>query len=126
MRVATIDQGFVRASLDRVYELVSNPASYPLWWPGVRSDGDRLRFPILGPVSCSTDVVEEGIDLRVPLEGRRVRGHVQWHLKRFQDGTIVYVGTDVETGRRWSRRRILRHRSSIRRALIALKRLEAR
>jgi hypothetical protein len=126
LRVATIDQGYVRASLDRVYELVSNPGSYPTWWPRVRRDGARLRFPTLGSVACSTDVVEEGIDLRVPVDGPRVRGHLQWHLKEFGDGTIVYAALDVETRRRWSVRRVLRHRSSVRRALVGLKRLEAR
>ena len=34
---------------------------------------------------------------------------------------IVHVATDVETRRRWSARRVLRHRSSIRRALLELK-----
>ena len=42
-------------------------------------------------------------------------------LNTFKEGTIVYGITDVQTNRRWSARRVLRHRSSMRRALVALK-----
>ena len=122
MRVAAIDQGFVLAVPDRVFELVRDPAGYPAWWPRVRADGEgRVRFPELGSVAVAVDVVRDGIELVVPVEGRRVRGHLQWYLEPFKEGTIVYGITDVQTTRRWSGRRVLRHRTSMRRALVALK-----
>ena len=122
MRVAAIDQGFVLAAPGRVFELVCDPAGYPSWWPRVRTDGEgRLRFPELGSVAAAVDVVREGIELMVPVEGRRVRGHLQWYLEAFEEGTIVYGITDVQTTKRWSARRVLRHRTSMRRALVALK-----
>ena len=55
------------------------------------------------------------------VEGRAVRGHVQWYLEPFRDGTIVFGITDVETSRSWRPRRVLRHRASIHDALVALK-----
>ena len=115
MRVAAIDQGFVLAAPGRVFELVRDPAGYPSWWPRVRADGDdHLRFPELGSVAMTVDVVREGIELVLPVEGRRVRGHLQWYLEAFGEGTIVYGITDVQTTRRWSARRVLRHRASMR------------
>jgi len=122
MRVAEIDRGFVRASPDRVFELVRDPARYPQWWPRVRGAGDRaLRFPELGEVRTAVEGVKDGVELIVKVEGRAVRGHLQWYLRRFKDGTIVFGITDVETGGRWSTRRVLRHRASMHDALIALK-----
>jgi hypothetical protein len=122
MRVAAIDQGFVLAAPPRVYELVRDPAGYPVWWPGVRADGEgRLRFPELGPVAVAVDEVREGIELLIRVEGRRGRGHLQWYLEPFKEGTIVYGITDVQAKRSWSARRVLRHRSSMRRALVSLK-----
>jgi hypothetical protein len=127
LHVATIDQGFVRAPPERVWPLISDPTGYPQWWPRVRSRDGTLLLPILGTVSPAIDVVEDGVDVIVRIDGSRVRGHLQWHLNEFKDGTIVYVGTDVETRRRWTARRVLRHRASVRAALIALKeRLEDR
>jgi hypothetical protein len=122
MRVAEIDRGFVRASPDRVFELVRDPARYPEWWPRVRRAGDRsLRFPQLGEVGTEVHGVKDGVELIVKVEGRAVRGHLQWYLEPFKDGTIVYGITDVETSSRWTPRRVLRHRASIRRAMVALK-----
>jgi hypothetical protein len=46
---------------------------------------------------------------------------LQWYIEPFKDGTVVYGITDVQTARRWSMRRVLRHRASMRRALVALK-----
>ena len=128
MRVAEIDRGFVRAAPDRVFELLRDPARYPEWWPRVRPAGEgALRFPELGPVGFSVEGVREGVKVVVTVDGTRVRGHLQWYLERFGDGTVVYGITDVETRRGWSPRRVLRHRSSMRRALVAMKdRLETR
>ena len=76
---------------------------------------------MLGPFSVTTDVVKEGIELLLPVAGPRIRGHLQWYLEPFRDGTVVYGITNVQTARRWSRRKVLRHRSSMRRALVALR-----
>ena len=122
MRVAAIDQGFVLAAPDRVYELVRDPAAYPAWWPGVRADGEgRLRFPELGPVAVAVRVVRDGVELFVDVDGPRAQGHLQWYLEPFREGTIVYGITDVKTTRRWRPRRVLRHRASMRRALLTMK-----
>ena len=122
MRVAEVDKGFVRATADRIFEVVSVPGRYPEWWPDVRAEErGRVGFPEMGVVEVRTDRVEPGVELVVPVRGSTVRGHLQWYLERFRDGTIVYGITDIETNRRWSPRRVLRHRASIHRALIALK-----
>ena len=122
MRVAEIDKGFVRVPPDRVFEVVSRPDRYPEWWPGTRAEGQgRIRFPEMGAVETSTDRLRPGVELLVPVRSAAVQGHLQWYLERFGDGTIVYGITDIETERRWSPRRVLRHRASIHRALVALK-----
>ena len=122
MKVAEIDRGFVRAPPGRVFELVRDPARYPEWWPKVRSTREgSLRFEELGEVRTDVRGVKEGVELIVGLESGAVRGHLQWYLQPFKDGTIVYGITDVETSRKWSPRRVLRHRASIRRAMVALK-----
>ena len=121
MRVAEIDKGFVRAPPERVFELVRDPFRYPQWWPKVRADGRGLRLPVLGRVSVTTEGIRDGVELLVPVAGPRVRGHLQWYIEPFKDGTVVYGITDVQTARRWSMRRVLRHRASMRRALVALK-----
>jgi hypothetical protein len=105
-----------------VFELVRDPARYPEWWPRVRHAGEGvLRFPELGTVRVATDGVRDGVELIVRVEGRGVRGHLQWYLEPFRDGAIVFGITDVETSRAWSRRRVLRHRASFHDALGALK-----
>jgi uncharacterized protein YndB with AHSA1/START domain len=122
VRVAEIDRGFVRVASDRVFEVVSKPDRYPEWWPGIRAeDQGRIRFPEMGVVHASTDRVKPGVELLVRVRSDAVRGHLQWYLERFRDGTIVYGITDIETKKPWSPRRVLRHRASIHRALIALK-----
>jgi polyketide cyclase/dehydrase/lipid transport protein len=122
MRVAEIDRGFVRAPPGRVFEIVRDPARYPEWWPRVRRAGEgAVRFPELGKVRTGVRGVKDGVELIVEVEGGAVRGHLQWYLEPFKDGTIVYGITDLETTRRWSRRRVLRHRASMRRALVSLK-----
>jgi hypothetical protein len=122
VRVAEIDKGFVRVVADRVFEVVSVPDRYPEWWPGVRSEEHgRLRFPVMGVVEVSTDGVDPGVELLVPVRSAALHGHLQWYLEGFRDGTIVYGITDIQTKRPWSPRRVLLHRASIHRALVALK-----
>ena len=122
MKVAAIDKGFVRAPSERAYERLRDPAGYPAWWPGMRSGSDgELWFPVLGRARCTIEVVKEGVELIVRIEGKVVRGHLLWYLEPFRDGTIVYGATDVETAGRWSARRVLRHRASMRDALEALR-----
>lgn len=50
------------------------------------------------------------------------RGTLEWYLEPFQEGTIVNVLLDVEagSGARRSERRLVRMRSSVRRALVGL------
>ncbi|MFN2543304.1 MAG: SRPBCC family protein [Actinomycetota bacterium] len=120
--VAVVDQGFVRAPRERVYELVRDPDRYPNWWPAVAARAAKVGFPLLGEVSCRVEVVKDGIEIVVRVEGSRATGHLLWYLETFKDGTIAYVVTNVTTARRWSARRVLRHRTSMRVGLLALAR----
>jgi hypothetical protein len=125
--VRTVDQGFVAASPEQVFEVLREPAGYPAWWPGARSDGDgRLRLPGLPPATVATDGVRPGVGLFVRLDGRtrsgrRVTGHVEWYLEAFKEGTVVSGIANLDTGRPWSRRRVLRFRAGMRDGLVALR-----
>ena len=76
---------------------------------------------MLGAVSVETSGLREGVEIVLPVAGPRVRGHLQWYLEPFRDGTVVYGITNVQTSRRWSRRKVLRHRTCMRDAIVALK-----
>lgn len=125
MKVRAHDQGFVPAPPAAVYATVSQPASYPSWWPGATCDGvggSTLRLP-LGRGRREIASVERhrpdvGVFLTLPDSG----GTLEWYLEPFQDGTIVNGLLDVEAagGRRRSQRRLLRMRASVRRALVGL------
>jgi hypothetical protein len=81
-----------------------------------------VRFPFLGEMSCSVEVVRPETEIVVRIEGARARGHLLWYLESFKDGTIAFVVTNVDTSRRWSARRVLRHRAEMRAGLLALAR----
>ena len=124
--VSTVDQGFVAASPGRVFEVLRDPAGYPAWWPGVWSAGGRLRLPGLPPAAVATDGIRPGVGLFVRLDGRtrsgrRVAGHVEWYLEEFKEGTVVSGIANLDTGRPWSRRRVLRFRAGMRDGLVALR-----
>jgi uncharacterized protein YndB with AHSA1/START domain len=122
VRVASVDTGFVAAAPERVFEVLSAPAGYRAWWPGVSSPGEgELRLPSIGRVAARPDGVEPGVELTLRLEGPRCRGRLQWYLEPYEEGTVVYGIVDVETRRRWRERRRLRVRGTVRSALVALK-----
>jgi len=124
--VRTWDQGFVGAAPERVFEVLRDPAGYPAWWPGARRLGDgRLRLPGMPPATVAVDRVRPGVGLFVRLSraagpgGRE--GHLEWYLEPFEEGTMVNGITDLGAGRRWPSRRVLRVRSGVRSAMVALK-----
>jgi hypothetical protein len=125
VRVRAHDQGFVPAPPTAVYAAVSQPASYPSWWPGATCDGDQgsaLRLPLESGKGRSASVERHRPDVGVFLSLPVYRGTLEWYLEPFQDGTIVNGILDVEAARagRWSQRRLLRMRASVRRALVGL------
>ena len=125
MRVRSHDQGFVPAPPTSVYALVSRPASYPSWWPGAACDGDAgsaLRLPLEPGKRKPATVERHRPDVGVFLSLPGHRGTLEWYLEPFQEGTIVNVLLDVEAGSgvRRSERRLVRMRSSVRRALVGL------
>ncbi|HEX9376333.1 MAG TPA: hypothetical protein VGB19_08855 [Actinomycetota bacterium] len=122
--VRTWDQGFVGASPGRVFEVLREPEGYPAWWPGVRRLGDgRLRLPGMRPATVTVDRVRPGVGLFVRLSGGPggLEGHLEWYLEPFEEGTMVNGITDLGAGRRWPPRRVLRIRSGLRSAMVALK-----
>ena len=118
--MASVDTGFVAASPRRVFEVLADPAGYAGWWPAVRG-GDVLRIPGLGPVAARVDGVEEGVELTLRLTGRGFAGRLQWYLDPYEEGAVVYGIVDLQTRRRWSRRRRFAVRAAVHRALVALK-----
>jgi uncharacterized protein YndB with AHSA1/START domain len=125
VRVRAHDQGFVLAPPAAVYATVSQPASYPSWWPGATCDADgrsTLRLPLepgrRSPASVERHRPDVGAFLSLP----GYRGTLEWYLEPFQEGTIVNGLLDVEAagGRRGSERRLLRMRTSVRGALVGL------
>ena len=121
-QLVSLDQGFVRTPPVRVLELLLDPTRYPAWWPGVSSAGDgTFRLPVIGEVRWAVRDVKEGVGAVVGLEGRGMRGHLQWHVDPFRDGSIVYAGTVLEPAGGWSDRRMLRYRASLRKGLLSLK-----
>jgi uncharacterized protein YndB with AHSA1/START domain len=119
--VAVVDEGFVRAVPDEVFELLLEPGRYPEWWPGVRSRRAKLVVRVLGPIEAGVERVRPGKGLFVRVAGRRVEGHLEWFLEPVKEGTMVHCITNLTTRRRWGARRTLAHRAGVRRALVALK-----
>jgi hypothetical protein len=118
MTVRTHDRGFVAASPALVYGRVSDPSTYPSWWPG--ADGGR---PSLGPetvAEVSPERHREGTGLFLRLDPV---GELEWYLEPWEDGTIVNCLLELRSvpRRRWSDRGLGRVRGTIRRALIGLK-----
>ena len=123
--VRALDHGFVAAKREVVFEVLSDPAGYACWWPGTRSLGDgRLRIPGLRAVSVSADAIRPGTGLMVRVSDPRPRGvdgHLEWYLESFREGTVVSCITDLRARRPWRSRRVLRVRSGVRAAMVALK-----
>jgi hypothetical protein len=123
--VRALDHGFVAAERERVFEVLRDPAGYPRWWPGTRSLGDgRLQIPGLPPAALSAEAVRPGTGLVVRVSDPRPRGvdgHLEWYLESFQEGTVVSCITDLRAPRPWRPRRVLRLRSGVRSAMVALK-----
>ena len=121
-RWATADQGFVGTSPARVFEVLAEPAGYPRWWPGARErPPGRLLLPGFGVVAVEATGVRPGVGLYVRLEGRGFRGHLEWFLEPYKEGTVVNAIVNVESARRWQDRRILAVRAGLRLAMVALR-----
>jgi hypothetical protein len=122
VRVASVDKGFVAASPGRVFEVLAGTEAYGNWWPGATGgSGLWLELPGIGKVRYQPDGVAPGVELTLRLEGRRLRGRLQWYLEPFKEGTVVYGIVDLETERGFRGRRRLAVRAGIRRAMVALK-----
>lgn len=113
------DQGFVPTTPDRVFRLLLAPAEWERWWPTARARGGSVAlgrgfFVVTEPHDVRPGV---GLRLRVP----RPEGELEWFLEPWEEGTIVNVFLDVHVGESArGRRRLLRLRAGIRRALVAL------
>ncbi|MFL5800042.1 MAG: SRPBCC family protein [Actinomycetota bacterium] len=123
--IRALDHGFVAAKRERVFEVLGDPTGYAGWWPGTRSLGDgRLRIPGLPPAVVAADRVRPGTGLVVRISERRPRGiegHLEWYLETFEEGTVVSCIADLRAPRPWRPRRVLRLRSGVRSAMVALK-----
>ena len=119
------DQGFIGASPDQVYGVLSEPSSYATWWPGASAAGDGVHLPIgrgARPAVAERHRNQVGLFLVSP------DGELEWYLEPFDDGTIVNVFLETSGARgRSGERRLRRMRGSIRAGLVGLKRrLEGR
>jgi len=123
--VRSLDHGFVRAKPQRVFEVLRDPAGYPAWWPGARAlDDGRLALPGIPRARVTAGGVRPGTGLSVRFGGGRgdaSGGHLEWYLEAFEEGTVVSCIVDLRVPREWSERRVLRMRSGIRSAMVALK-----
>ncbi|HEX9312656.1 MAG TPA: SRPBCC family protein [Actinomycetota bacterium] len=123
--IRALDHGFVAAKREMVFEVLRDPEGYAGWWPGARSLGDgRLRVPGLPAVVVSTERVRLGTGLVVRVSDRRpggINGHLEWYLENFEEGTVVSCIADLRAPRPWRPRRVLRLRSGVRSAMVALK-----
>lgn len=125
MHVASFDQGFVAAPPAAVYPELADLARYERWWPRWSAG---LHLGGRASLAARAEGHRQDVGLILHIEGR-VTGTLEWYLEPFEEGTIVYaiLNLDVAAGERRTARRLLRARSELRRALVALKRrLEAR
>jgi len=126
--VRSLDHGFVRATPERVFEVLRDPAGYPAWWPGARALGDgRIAFPGLPPVRLEPEGVRPGTGLILRVSGARgdaLGGHLEWYVEAFEEGTMVSCIADLRARRRWSSRRVLRMRAGFRSALVVLREMQ--
>jgi len=126
--VRSLDHGFVRATPERVFEVLREPAGYPAWWPGARAlvDG-RIALPGMPPVRLEPEVLRPGTGLRLGIAGGRgdaLAGHLEWYVEAFEEGAVVSCIADLRSRRPWSRRRVLRMRAGFRSALVVLREME--
>jgi hypothetical protein len=104
-----------------VFEMLAQPMAYPGWWPGTTGSGSHLFLPGIGRVSWQEDGVQPDVELTLRVEGRGVRGRVQWYLEPFKEGTVVYGIVDLEADRALRPRRQRAIRAGVHGALFALK-----
>ena len=123
--VRSLDHGFVRATPERVFEVLRDPAGYPAWWPGAKALGHgRMSLPGMPPVRLEPEGVRPGTGLRLRVSGARgdaLGGHLEWFVEAFEEGSVVSCIADLRPRRPWSARRVLRMRAGFRSALVELR-----
>jgi hypothetical protein len=116
------DQGFVPVAPDRVYEALSDPATYERWWPGVGTwSGERLSLRLDGrPWEATPDRERPGVGMFLNL--RPSLGTLEWYLEPFEEGTVVncLLDLDLPGGSRRALRRLRRIRTAVRAGLVGL------
>lgn len=131
MRAVTTDDVYIEAPPDQVHRALLQAGAQAPWWPHtrVRPDGvaadirarvSPVRLPVRFRVTVGT--VRPGAGFVWHLDGREVRGTVEWWLEPFKAGTIVHHVLDVErAGLRRLSAASRRHRWAMRRGMLGLK-----
>lgn len=130
MQVDSWDSAFVRASRADVHAVLSDPAGYARWWPGlqVAAAGDVLiavhRPP--GPlrrthgVALRTTKVREELGIDFAYAGD-LEGEAEFFYLDEVDGAVVHYLLRARTCNRNPRALLADHRASVRAALHVLK-----
>lgn len=122
MRTRAHDQGFVAAPPQAVYRKVADTESYASWWADALEGSNgtvRLRLEPRRVAEAGGERYRDSMGLFLRL-GSPYDGTLEWYLEPLEDGTMVNVFLDVNL-RRSATRRLRRVRTSIRRALVGLK-----
>ena len=126
--VVVHDRGWVPAPPKEIYRVAESIPTYPSWWRQIHvEEGESgrhfiVRIPALGEVRASVAGERRAVGLIIQLSGD-VDGVLEWFLEPFKDGTIVSVLLRLSTRpRRWNRREQA-YRSTVREALVALRRM---
>jgi uncharacterized protein YndB with AHSA1/START domain len=107
------DEWHVDAAPQRVWELIEQPESYPLWWPiyldaklvednGPVGSVARLRFRVLLPYTLTITTTSTRSQAPQLLEGTvsgELEGTWRWTLAPAGDGTQVVFEETVRTNR---------------------------
>ncbi|MFA5785382.1 MAG: SRPBCC family protein [Actinomycetota bacterium] len=138
----SVDEVYVDAPPQAVYDVLVKPAEYSSWWPagagegGTVEVGTMFRLHVRPPgflrrrqrFEVNVTGMRPGAGFEVRYAGC-LTGRSEWYLEPFKQGTVIHYFIDVEVGDERLRRlqkRIIRHRFAIKRGMNGLKdRLEA-